>query len=388
MPVGYLVAVVAVGSAALLALAPPRRPRRLAMTSYLVGIAFTDLPALALLYLLATTLVAVDGGDVDSAGGWLTSGLAVLVACELAVLAWLDGRARPAVEEALVRDLGIGRQHQIHTADTRTRRRRCVRSLFFPFPVRHPDIRRVRNIRYGDGGRRNLLDVYHRRSRPGGGPVLIHLHGGHYTGGRKSTQSLPLLHRLASHGWVCVSANYRLSPAAGLREHLTDAKKVIAWVREHGAEYGADPSAIFVAGSSAGAHLMTLAALTADDPAHQPGFETVDTSATAVLCLGGYYGDYGVDPGWQGASSPLDYVRPDAPPFFVAHGERDSLVHVEAVREFVAGLRAVSASPVVYAELPGGQHGFDLFHSVRFEPVIDGIEAFAAWTLSRRISTA
>jgi hypothetical protein len=39
---------------------------------------------------------------------------------------------------------------------------------------------------------------------------------------------------------------------------------------------------------------------------------------------------------------------------------------------------------VVYAELPGAQHAFDLFHSLRFEAVVDGIEAFAAWVRSRQ----
>ncbi|MFB7337806.1 hypothetical protein ACFC00_40400 [Streptomyces adustus] len=37
---------------------------------------------------------------------------------------------------------------------------------------------------------------------------------------------------------------------------------------------------------------------------------------------------------------------------------------------------------MVYAELPGGQHSFDLFHSPRFEAVVDGVEAFAAWVLA------
>ena len=43
----------------------------------------------------------------------------------------------------------------------------------------------------------------------------------------------------------------------------------------------------------------------------------------------------------------------------------------------------------MYAELPGAQHSFDLFHSIRFETLIDGIEAFAAWVRStngRRIA--
>ncbi len=61
-----------------------------------------------------------------------------------------------------------------------------------------------------------------------------------------------MLYRLAGRGWVCISANYRLSPAARFPDHLVDAKKVIAWVREHGARYGADASNLVVAGSSAG----------------------------------------------------------------------------------------------------------------------------------------
>jgi hypothetical protein len=43
----------------------------------------------------------------------------------------------------------------------------------------------------------------------------------------------------------------------------------------------------------------------------------------------------------------------------------------------------VSSNPVVYAELPGAQHSFDLFHSVRFENVIGAIESFAAWVRSQ-----
>jgi hypothetical protein len=56
---------------------------------------------------------------------------------------------------------------------------------------------------------------------------------------------------------------------------------------------------------------------------------------------------------------------------------------VEAARELVERTRSVSANPVVYVEAPGGQHSFDLFHSIRFERVIDGIEAFTSWVRAR-----
>ena len=130
---------------------------------------------------------------------------------------------------------------------------------------------------------------------------------------------------------MCVSANYRLRPAARHPDHLIDLKKVIAWVREHGHEYGADPALLFVSGSSAGGHMASLAALTPNDPAFQPGFEDADTSVTAAIGLNGWYGSYY---GQGATSSPLAHVRPDAPPFFVAHGDHDTVVPVEDARDF------------------------------------------------------
>ena len=67
----------------------------------------------------------------------------------------------------------------------------------------------------------------------------------------------------------------------------------------------------------------------------------------------------------------------DAPPFFVIHGAHDSLVPVTETRRFVEQLRAVSRAPVVYAELPGAQHAFDVFPSIRSAHVTRATERFA-----------
>ena len=91
------------------------------------------------------------------------------------------------------------------------------------------------------------------------------------------------------HGWVGFNIDYRLSPAATFPDHLVDVKRAIAWVREHAAEYGADPDFICLTGGSAGGHLCALAALTADDPAYQPGFEDADTSVAAAVPFYGVY---------------------------------------------------------------------------------------------------
>jgi hypothetical protein len=105
----------------------------------------------------------------------------------------------------------------------------------------------------------------------------------------------------------------------------------------------------------------------------------VDTSVTAAIGLNGWYGNYY---GQDAASSPLADVRPDAPPFFIAHGDHDTVAPVEVARHFANSLGSVSTNPVVYAELPGAQHAFDLFGSLRFELVVDTIEAFTAWVRS------
>jgi acetyl esterase/lipase len=382
VPIGYLVTTVVAGWMTLFAVAPLRRPFRLARLSWGFGFLINELPFIAIYWLLASTLLALGQGDVDTPVGRVALGLAVLTTAGLVVVAARGLRARPAIEVALVDGLGAGWRTALDPSlSARLRSNMSVaRILFGAFLRRRRDVERVANISYGDAGKRNLLDVYRHRSHPSGGPTLIYLHGGGFYSGRKNREARPLLYRLASQGWVCISANYRLAPSARFPDYLIDVKKVIAWVREHGQEYGADPSVLFVAGSSAGAHLAAMVASTPNDPDFQPGFEQVDTTVAAAVGLYGYYGSVDGTP----SSSPHAYVGVGAPPFFVVHGDLDTHVLVEGAREFVAALRSASASPVVYAELPGAQHSFDLFASPRFEAVVDGIEAFATWVRSTR----
>ena len=124
-----------------------------------------------------------------------------------------------------------------------------------------------------------------------------------------------------------------------------------------------------------------MAALTANDPVFQPGFEDADTSVSAAVCLYGFYGNR--DLGGLLPSSPHAYVRRDAPPFFIAHGDNDTFIPATSAESFVDALRGVSMNPVVYARLPGAQHSFDLLDSVRFQYVIDGVEAFTARVRAR-----
>jgi acetyl esterase/lipase len=86
------------------------------------------------------------------------------------------------------------------------------------------------------------------------------------------------------------------------------------------------------------------------------------------------------------SSSPAEYVEAETPPFFVAHGDHDTVVVVEDARGFATRLRTVSSNAVVYVELPGAQHGFDVVHSIRFDNLVNAIEGFTAWVRSRPVT--
>src|SRR5207248_1656793 len=82
-------------------------------------------------------------------------------------------------------------------------------------------------------------------------------------------------------------------------------------------------------------------------------------------------------------ASPWHRVGPHAPPFFVVHGTSDTLALVEEARGFVERLREASKEPVIYAELPGTQHAFDHFLSIRTLYVVRAIARFGDWAHQR-----
>lgn len=76
-------------------------------------------------------------------------------------------------------------------------------------------------------------------------------------------------------------------------------------------------------------------------------------------------------------SSPFDYAGRGSAPLLIVHGDQDTFTSPKQARALAERARNASSNPVVYVELPGAQHSFDLLCSIRFESVIDGIEAFA-----------
>jgi acetyl esterase/lipase len=276
--------------------------------------------------------------------------------------------------------------------------------VMMPWLLKDPQVERISDIDYvGDGIKRHRLDIYRPRGADGTSnlPVVIQVHGGAWILSQKNQQGLPLMTHLAARNWICVAPNYPLSPKAMWPEHLIALKQAIAWTKANIAEYGGDPSFVCVTGGSAGGHLAAMMALTPNDPRFQPGFEDVDTTLQGAVP---FYGVYDIadtlntkagrdrlnrflsrvmfgsreQSAYESATALL-HVGETAPPMFVIHGSNDSLAPVGEARALVELLRANSKEVVAYAELPGTQHGFDVFHSIRSAYVIRGVERFLNW---------
>ena len=334
--------------------------------------------------------------------------LAGASAAGLGYLVWQSRAVRDRVEDALTEGLGLDYVEQLDAKPTPAELATPWRSLVNPFrtlrkgPV---DVRVERDIAFGPAGSRNHLDIYAPADRAlEAAPVLLQVHGGAWTIGRKDQQGIPLMRHLASKGWVCVAINYRLAPRDPFPAQIIDVKQSIAWIRDNIAAYGGDPDYIAITGGSAGGHLSALAALTPNDPVWQPGFEDADTSVQVAVPHYGVYDvagatglrsvtltrdrfmgptvfkkRYADDPEAFEAASPILRITPDAPDFFVLHGTHDSLVGVDQARMFVARLREVSKRTVVYAELPGAQHAFDVFPSIRSSHIVRAIDRYLHW---------
>jgi acetyl esterase/lipase len=274
-----------------------------------------------------------------------------------------------------------------------------------PFHFVRDGVKLHSHIAYGEAGKRNLLDIYQpTEAREGGFPILLQVHGGAWVIGEKEQQAKPLLYHMAQRGWLCVAINYRLSPKDALPAHIIDVKIAIAWIREHAREYGGNPEFIAITGGSAGGHLSSLAALTPNRAEWQPGFEQADTTLQAAVPFYGVYdfldrnrvrpemsiesflADRVMQCSRQGNEqlwdvvSPISHVSAQAPPTFIIQGTHDSLVWVEEARAFYRALRDVSTQPVAYAELPGAQHAFEIFHSVRTDHTVNAVGHFLEWT--------
>ncbi|MCU1479763.1 MAG: Isoprenylcysteine alpha-carbonyl methylesterase [Subtercola sp.] len=219
-----------------------------------------------------------------------------------------------------------------------------------------------------------LLDIYRQTDARGPAPVIVWLHGGAWRLGDR-TWAPDLGRYFAAVGFAMVSIDYTLSGQSPFPAPLFDVRSAIRWVREHAAEYGFDPDAIGLWGSSAGGHLAALAAVLGRT-GRLDGEQASSTSAEVHAVVDGYGAadllapDQSVPPteGLLGgpvaehrelaiAASPARRVSAGAPPFLILHGAADALVPASQSVTMFEALAAVDADATLYL-IEGFGHGF------------------------------
>jgi arylformamidase len=164
------------------------------------------------------------------------------------------------------------------------------------------------------------------------GTVLMYMHGGGWTSGFKEVLAF-MAPGLTAAGITFASAGYRLAPQNVFPAGFDDAADALAWVHAHVAEYGGNPSRIFVGGHSAGGHYASLLAVRRDWQASRgvpvdvikgctPVSGAYDLTSTSGMAIRPrFLGPE--DSGCERDASPIFNIGASPPPFFMAHGSED-----------------------------------------------------------------
>jgi acetyl esterase/lipase len=198
------------------------------------------------------------------------------------------------------------------------------------------------------------LDLY--RAPMTAAPVVVHVHGGGWRSGDKADGAAERLAALAAYGVTVASVNYRLVPAASLPAQLHDVKGAVRWLRANAARLGIPSDHIGMWGASAGAYLASLLALTPHDDDLEGDVGGNLEYASDVHAVVHWFGQsdllasgsrtaaearllpFAFEAGVLGVEHVADAgnrartfgllhrVSADAPPFLIAHGDRDHIV--------------------------------------------------------------
>jgi acetyl esterase/lipase len=260
-------------------------------------------------------------------------------------------------------------------------------ALSEPHPVRVlPGARSFLHLPYATvlGWRPLRLDLHLPADGPGPHPVVVYAHGGSFLGG---IPAMGPWHSLPGRGIAVASVAYRLAGEARFPDPVEDIRAAVRWVRASAARFELDPGLVAGWGSSAGAYLVTMAALAGDRPLGREVGEHLDLPSTVSAVVDHYgvadFARLGADAhentpeqlrglrrvseqflggGTGEGADPLALAGPGSPPFLIMHGDDDHRVGLAQSRRLHAGLTAAGVRSELVV-VPGADHAGPEFSS-------------------------
>ncbi|MCP5154155.1 MAG: alpha/beta hydrolase [Ectothiorhodospiraceae bacterium] len=176
------------------------------------------------------------------------------------------------------------------------------------------------DLAYGPGARERV-DLY-LPSGAGPHPLVVFYHGGAWTRFEKASWSFPAP-VFVERGIAFAVAGFHLTPEVRLEVQAEQAASALAWLHRHAAELALDPTRVFAAGHSSGAHLAAMVTTAAR------GTEPLPTRG--ALLVSGIYdlepvqrsarnGYLHLTPEQARALSPIARIPPRPAPVIVAWG--------------------------------------------------------------------
>ncbi len=214
-------------------------------------------------------------------------------------------------------------------------------------------------------------------------PLVIYVHGGSWReGDKRGGAGMEFKKAILNAGYAFASINYRLSSEVIFPAHIQDVKCAVRFFRANADPLAIDPNRIAAMGGSAGAHLVALLGLTANQDLweYSGGYPNISSEVAAVVDLFGPTDLSGMThPSYQDAFrdvfgeainseeqmwsySPLAYVSEDAPPFLILHGNADQVVALHHSERLYHALQDEGV-PVELIVVHGGGHSLSLFNT-------------------------
>jgi acetyl esterase/lipase len=245
------------------------------------------------------------------------------------------------------------------------------------------------DVSYADQSPSQKLDIYLPEKGTGPFPVIVSIHGGAWMFGDKRDISNRSMMEGLKGGYAVVCIDYRLIGEARFPHQIYDCKAAIRYIRANAATYQLDSHCIAACGDSAGGYLAALLGTSAGVKELEDlssGNADVSAEIQAVVCWSSPLESFlNIDsqlrennmpnpdhsdndspesrllgtsivevPDLVKTASPMTYIRPDAPYFYIQHGSADREVPVQQSIHFATALEKIAGKEKVTLEILRG----------------------------------